>query len=328
MSEEPQASLFDQDTEPEPIPQPWTDDRPLDGVGLDEYLSLIELLNTHAAVWTTKLGHADPPVGERGRPYWRTSMLGYCMRRQVLWRAGIPDTRVESAEDQVSKERRFQWGNDLHSHVADRAELAGLLIATEVPLYDEALKLNGNVDLLWGGRVRRDLPVRSAKWSPEYADAVRELRRRLVLAVGDAAVPVTMSEIKTTSDYGLKYWFRDGPPLHARMQLAGYVTLARRHPEQLPIPEVPERFTILALSRDAVQPAEFGLPPGDPDLVVERLDALNAAWASGEWPNCTCGLTKTIEWEQRFCPYGSPTEANTCCGQDLLARLEASLEAR
>lgn len=307
---------------------PWIEDEPLAPVGLDEHLTLANVLDTQATVWSETLGHSDPPVGSEGRAYWRASNLGYCERRQVLWRGGVAPTRIESDDEQRDKVRRFSWGNDLHAHLVERVELSGLLIAAEAPLFDKALALSGTMDLVWGGRVWPDLPARAQFWTPEYVWAVRELRARLMEQIGDRPIPVTVTEIKTTSKWAVEKLHRDGPRIDHRMQLAAYALLARRNVEQLSLPEAPERYIITVVGRDAVQPFEFGLPPHDVEDALAKVERLNAAWRSGNWPVCTCGTTPSIEWEQRYCPFADPDDPAACCGFGLLERLEASIAER
>ncbi len=269
--------------------------------------------------------HPDPPAGPDGRPYWRPSMLGYCLRRQVLWRRGVPDTRVEDPNDESDKLRRFAWGRELEKKFAEQLELSGLLISRQVHLADEDLAVQGSADLLWGGQPQRELPDRSRYWSPEYVWAVQSYREEVGGLTQDRSVPVTLTEIKSTHSHNVRKAYKEGPRFDYRCQLGSYGLVAHRHPEQLPSYDV-DRFELVVVGRDAVRPLCFGLTGTDIRMAEDRLGTLNEWWRSGDLPPCTCDSLEEITFLQsRYCPYQDPQNPSECCQTTLLDRLEASV---
>jgi len=271
------------------------------------------------------LGHMDPPVGENGRPHWRASMNGYCLRRQYMWRQGVPDTRAETEEQCIDKERRFAAGNRVERELVDAIELAGVLIARQVSLSDPELHVTGSADVLWGGAVQRELPDRSKWWDPDYTWAIRELRARADRLVG-VPLPLTLTEIKSTHSYAVRKMYKEGPRFDFRCQAGTYWLMASDHPEQLPSGGL-DRVEIAVVGRDAVKPLIFGVTRRDVDLARSRLEALNKAWDERKPPPCTCGQEAGMSWEQGYCPYLDPEDPSRCCGMGLLDRLTASVEA-
>lgn len=263
--------------------------------------------------------HEKPPADENGlRPKesWRCSSLGRCMRFQILERSGMEKPVIDEAS-----RRRMDIGSQLHWLYGLKRARFGLLLARESAITDPELALSGHIDILWGGPIQ-DIPENWRVYrKPDWIFFLEELRRRARASFGDSA-PVTMDELKTVASYGFRDLDRLGR-FDYRMQLAGYRLLAERHPDLLP--SIPERYQIVVFNREsgAVRPirmADSWLAEAE-----ERLGLLNQAWASGNWPTCTCGDTEGLAWEAKLCPWTNPA-GDGCCGQTLLDRLEASVE--
>src|SRR4051812_41664222 len=73
--------------------------------------------------------------------YWSASSAGYCMRRVIFERLGVPPV-VEDAR----KQRVFSAGHIFHSWIQGITKAAGLSIAQEVELQDEDLMIRGHFD--------------------------------------------------------------------------------------------------------------------------------------------------------------------------------------
>jgi hypothetical protein len=277
------------------------------------------VMDIHDAAWSELMGREDPFPASQGRPYWRPSSLGYCMRRQFLWRSGVPETRVD--EDTTERERKFAWGRDIENHVRERMFRAGLLIESSVEVVDETLAVRGQIDFVWGGVVANDLPERADRWSAPYRWAILTIRER-VAAELDGPLPITGTELKSTTGYSVSKMVKEGPRFDYRVQAGVYFALAQRHPEQFTVPL--DQFEIVVVGRDAVRPIRFGATQEDVDLALERVDALNTAWEAQWAPPCTCGQTEGLGWEQKYCPYA--TGEDECCGDTLLDKLERSVE--
>lgn len=75
--------------------------------------------------------------------YWSASSAGYCMRRVIFERLGVP--KVESEAD-ARKQRVFTSGHLFHSWIQGITKESGLSIAQELELQDEELLIRGHID--------------------------------------------------------------------------------------------------------------------------------------------------------------------------------------
>jgi hypothetical protein len=282
------------------------------------------LMEARARVWSETLGHLDPPAGEHGRPYWRSSRLGYCMRAQILWRSGMAPTYEEPEERRTASEARFEYGHQMEAHVIESIELAGFLISQQIALVDPELAVAGHMDAVYGGVQRFELPSRSRFWDPQYTWAVRTLWDRAGAYTGGEAVPVTGLEVKSTNSRAVSGMRKKGARYDHRIQAGAYWLMAKRHPEQLPAPEL-ERFELAVIGRDYVSPVIYHLNRHDVGEAEERIGLLNEAWTSGKWPLCECSQEGEMGWQRKWCSYLDPEDPSGCCGQGLLELLEASL---
>jgi hypothetical protein len=73
--------------------------------------------------------------------YWSASSAGYCMRRVIFDRLGVPHV----SED-ARKQRVFTAGHVFHDWIQELTREAGLSIAQEVELQDEDLMVRGHFD--------------------------------------------------------------------------------------------------------------------------------------------------------------------------------------
>lgn len=73
--------------------------------------------------------------------YWSASSAGYCQRRVIFERLGVPPV-----VDDPRKQRVFEAGNIFHSWIQGITKAAGLSIAQEVELQDEELMIRGHID--------------------------------------------------------------------------------------------------------------------------------------------------------------------------------------
>ena len=75
--------------------------------------------------------------------YWSASSAGYCMRRNIFTRLGVP--KVEK-DDAARLQRVFTAGHLFHDWIQGITKKAGLSIASEVELQDEDLMIRGHFD--------------------------------------------------------------------------------------------------------------------------------------------------------------------------------------
>lgn len=75
--------------------------------------------------------------------YWSASSAGYCMRKTIFERLGVPHV---DDEDAARKQRVFSAGHIFHSWIQGLTKDAGLSIAQETELQDEDLMVRGHFD--------------------------------------------------------------------------------------------------------------------------------------------------------------------------------------
>lgn len=285
-----------------------------------------DILEIRNATWSIYLGHSDPAPGDDGRPYFRVSGLAFCPVSNLLWRAGVPPTKVESERDRAQRQGRYERGNRIEREVLDAYRLAGVLLDSQVPLWDEDLEIKGHADAVWGGPWQREPQARSVYWTPKYREAVLVLQQTLEARAAADRLPITLAEVKSTSEWAIRKMRKEGPAPWYRAQIAGYRLLATLHPEQVQARQI-DRWEFVVLDPDGGLPIIFEAERADVDQVEERIGVLVEAWHSGNWPVCSCGSTPGMEWEAKRCNYLNPDDTTECCGNTLLDRLEASVAA-
>lgn len=75
--------------------------------------------------------------------YWSASSAGYCMRKVIFERLGVP--KIEQEGD-ARKQRVFTAGHIFHDWIQGITKSAGVSIAQEVELQDEDLMIRGHFD--------------------------------------------------------------------------------------------------------------------------------------------------------------------------------------
>lgn len=73
--------------------------------------------------------------------YWSASSAGYCMRRLIFERLGLPPTKEDAR-----KQRVFTAGHIFHDWMQGITKAAGLSVASEVELQDEGIMVRGHFD--------------------------------------------------------------------------------------------------------------------------------------------------------------------------------------
>lgn len=74
--------------------------------------------------------------------YWSASSAGYCMRKLVFERLGVPKTK----EDDPRQQRDFSAGHLFHEWLQRLTKKAGVSLAQELELQDETLMVRGHFD--------------------------------------------------------------------------------------------------------------------------------------------------------------------------------------
>lgn len=75
--------------------------------------------------------------------YWSASSAGYCYRKLIFERLGVPPIKKE---DDARKQRVFEAGHIFHAWAQSITKKAGLSVAQELELKDDDLMVKGHVD--------------------------------------------------------------------------------------------------------------------------------------------------------------------------------------
>ncbi len=191
-------------------------------------------------------------------PYWSASSAGYCMRKNIFDRLGVPPV-----EEEPYKTRIFESGHIFHSWVQDITKNAGISIAQELELIDEELLIKGHIDDL--------------------------------LLIDDKLILV---DYKTAHSASFDYKKHQPMGYYHTMQLGTYLyMLNKMKPEEITALSPNTVFTgsisegrILSISKDDLRMDEKQLMyTGDlQKKVYEYWSTLNGYWKSKKLPKCTC----------------------------------------
>lgn len=197
--------------------------------------------------------------------FWSASSAGYCMRKTMFERLGVPHIENENA---ARKQRVFSAGHAFHSWIQDLTEQAGVSIAQEIELKDEDLMVIGHFDdlvVIEGVPILYDYKTvnsRSFMWA-------RKQKKE--------------SGTTTMSRYH-------------RMQLGTYLYILRKLQKESVVPawldNLPElvESRICKIEKDTLMMDEQQLM-WNPELekdVVGYWRTLNGYWKAKKLPKCTC----------------------------------------
>lgn len=189
-------------------------------------------------------------------PYWSASNAGYCMRKLIFERLGVPKNN-----DDARKQRVFTSGHIFHSWIQEITKNAGISIAQEVELQDEELMVRGHFD-------------------------------DLILADGN----LILYDYKTVNSRSFMWAKKNGNTMshYHRLQLGTYMYMLRKrntlkHELYNGIENLSEA-RILKIEKDALMMGEQQLM-WSPELekdVVQYWRTLNGYWKKQTMPKCTC----------------------------------------
>lgn len=187
--------------------------------------------------------------------YWSASSAGYCQRKIIFERLGVP----HSTEDDPRKQRVFTAGHIFHDWIQGITKKAGLSIASEVELQDEDLMIRGHFDDL--------------------------------ILVGEDLI---LYDYKTQNSRAFTYQKGKGISHFHRMQLGTYMYMLRqRNTLKHKLYDGVENLSearILKISKDDLRMDENQLL-WSPELerdVVGFWKTLNGYWKNKTIPKCTC----------------------------------------
>lgn len=138
--------------------------------------------------------------------YWSASSAGYCMRKNIYDRLGLPHT----SED-PRKQRVFTSGHIFHDWIQEITRNAGLSVAQEVELQDEDLMIRGHFDDLI--RIQLD-----------------ESGEPVTLGSEPRGEQVILYDYKTVNSRSFTYAKDNGLALshYHRLQLASYMMMLKK----------------------------------------------------------------------------------------------------
>jgi hypothetical protein len=205
--------------------------------------------------------------------YWSASSAGYCMRKVIFERLGVPHV---VQEDAARKQRVFTAGHIFHNWVQELARNAGVSVAQEIELQDEDLMVRGHFDdlvVIGGNPILYDYKTRNSR----------------------------------------NFSFAKTPSYFHRLQLGTYMLIIRRlqaeevKPTWLDSLPLLEESRTLNIEKDTLRQAEMQYL-WDAELEADVLaywNELNHWWKVKKLPPCTCadhenGFMAREKWNNYF----------------------------
>ncbi len=214
--------------------------------------------------------------------YWSASSAGYCQRKVIFERLGVPHVETEA---DARKQRVFTAGHLFHDWIQGITKQAGLSIASEVELQDEDLMIRGHFDdlVLIKGAVPQ--LVRGRSYPSEQSEVAG--------SIPASPTNLILYDYKTVNSQSFKYK-KDKMSHYHRLQLGTYMYMLRQKGIKqanggymgLDIREA----RILNISKDDLRMSETQLL-WDAQLesdVLSYWKGLNDHWGKKTLPKCTC----------------------------------------
>lgn len=239
--------------------------------------------------------------GEEKRDYgkfWSASSAGYCMRKLIMERLGVP--RVSEIDARTT--RVFESGHVFHEWLQRITKDAGISIAQELELQDENLMIRGHIDdLVLVGESYKTLDPTTIK---PFKLGVEVLQP--VLAEEITPRHLILYDYKTVNSRSFMWAKKNGNAMSHfhKMQLGTYMYMLRKdphfswagekelgsRPEWLKLSDLSEA-RILKIEKDALMMGEQQLmwTPALEKEVYGFWSTLNGYWKNKKLPKCTCG---------------------------------------
>jgi hypothetical protein len=229
--------------------------------------------------------------------YWSASSAGYCQRKLIFERLGVP--HVEK-EDDARKQRIFTSGHLFHSWIQGITKETGLSIAQELELQDEDLMIRGHIDdLVLVGETSEPFEFAVDKGNAPDTRLMKETADKQF----NAPKHLILYDYKTVNSRAFGY--KDKLSHYHKLQLATYMLMLRKEldktDEELRQGKGRVALTavqghdltesrILLISKDDLRMKEQQLL-WDTQLnsdVVSYWTSLNDHWKNKTLPKCTC----------------------------------------
>jgi hypothetical protein len=205
--------------------------------------------------------------------YWSASSAGYCMRKVIFTRLGVP--RTQDATTEARKTRVFESGHIFHEFIQRITKANGLSIAQELELQDEELMIRGHID-----------------------DLVLIKNERGSHLISNPPIPqdhLILYDYKTQNSRAFSYKRPEMSHYH-KMQLGTYMYMLRKSwkntlglDSEVFNAELTEA-RILKISKDDLRMNEEQLMWSDEleQEVKKYWTTLNLYWLQKKLPKCTC----------------------------------------
>lgn len=232
--------------------------------------------------------------------YWSASSAGYCQRRLIFERLGVP--KIVS-DDDARRQRVFTSGHLFHAWIQSITKAAGISIAQEIELQDEELMIRGHFDDL----------VLLPTVTPYTGEPLK----------GESLLP-SLTQKLILYDYKTRnsrnFGFAKNPSYFHKMQLGTYMYMIRHWPagrkvlgwengtnDSLWETKGLTEARTLNIEKDTLRMAEVQYMWSDEleKEIVGYWTSLNAAWKSKKLPPCTCadhenGFMALEKWNGYF----------------------------
>lgn len=236
--------------------------------------------------------------------YWSASSAGYCMRKNIFERLGVP--KVETEAD-ARKQRVFTSGHLFHSWIQGITKESGLSIAQELELQDEGLMVRGHIDDLV--LVENIVEVYEEPGDGTAGQVVEAIDKHLILYDYKTAHSKSFTYKKDSGDMSYFHRMQLGTymymlkKLHIQKKPFGVRKRAKLGEHELELTE----SRILLISKDDLRLHEQQLLWSD-ELSSEVRDywtELNDWWSKKKMPPCTCadhegGFMASEKWNPYF----------------------------
>lgn len=231
--------------------------------------------------------------------YWSASSAGYCYRKLIFERLGVPEVNPDPR-----KQRVFSSGHIFHNWIQELTRDAGISIAQEVELQDEDLMVRGHFD---------DLVLIKTE------DVVKVTNEKL-LEKGQSPIGILTHSKLILYDYKTRnsrsFNFAKQPMNTHKMQLGTYMYMLRKQLynfKNIPIADgsaLTEART-LNIEKDTLRMAEVQYLWSDEleKEIKDYWDGLNKWWKSKKIPPCTCEGFMASERYNPFFYDGEPCSA-------------------
>lgn len=204
--------------------------------------------------------------------YWSASSAGYCMRKNIFERLGVP--HIEE-EDAARKQRVFTAGHVFHNWIQELTKASGASIAQEVELIDDKLMIKGHFDDLIKADDKLILYDYKTANSRSF-NYKKEMSHYHRMQLG--TYMYMLRHLKP----GDKVSFEDG---HLFMDKLGeFSSKGESWVTKI------EEGRILVLEKDTLRTKEFVLEwsVGLEKDIYSYWSTLNGYWESKKMPKCTC----------------------------------------